>query len=105
MATNALEQIKKLDDQRTKLLDQAKHEAMTRAQEALDDLNALGFAFVISEGNRQGRKSMRQKKDVPCPICKFKTSPAHDGRQHRAQGNKKQPFSSSELSSMGYSKV
>ncbi len=107
MANTALEQIKKLDDQKNKLRDQAKHEGLSRAMEAIEEVNSLGFSYSISErGSARGtRGGVRQKKDAPCPICKFKTSPAHDGRRHRSQGNKKTAFTNNELAALGYSKV
>ena len=108
MANTALDQIKKLDDQRHKLRDHARQEALAKAHEALEDLNALGFTYVIAEGRSKAkgqRKSVREKKDAPCPICDFKTSPPHDGRRHRSQGNKKQPFTNQELAANGYSKI
>ena len=107
MANTALEQIKKLDDQKNKLRDQAKMEGLTRAHEAIEEVNSLGYNYSISEraSSGRGRSGVRQKKDAPCPICKFKTSPPHDGRRHRSQGNKKMPFTNSELAALGYSKV
>ena len=108
MASTALDQIKKLDEQRHKLLDNAKSEALSRVEEALEELNALGFSYVLHEDSGRGRgarRGVRQKNDGPCPICNFKTNPPHDGRRHRAQGNRKQAFSNSELAAMGYVKV
>lgn len=108
MASTALDQIKKLDEQRHKLLDNAKTEALSRVEEALEELNALGFSYALRDETgrgRGGRRGIRQKNDGPCPICNFKTNPAHDGRRHRAQGGRKQAFSNSELSAMGFSKV
>ena len=108
MASTALDQIKKLDEQRHKLLDNAKGEAMARVEEALEELNALGFSYALRDDGGRGRgarRGVRQKNDGPCPICNFKTNPPHDGRRHRAQGARKQPFSNNELSAMGYSKV
>ena len=108
MASTALDQIKKLDEQRNKLLDNAKGEALARVEEALEELNALGFSYTLHEDSVRGRgvrRGIRQKNDGPCPICNFKTNPPHDGRRHRAQGNRKQPFTNNELSAMGYSKV
>lgn len=107
MANTALEQIKKLDDQKNKLRDQAKHEGLSRAMEAIEEVNALGYNYSISEraSAGRGRGGVRQKKDAPCPICKFKTSPPHDGRRHRSQGNKKTAFNNSELAALGYTKV
>ena len=106
MASTALDQIKRLDEQRHKLLDNAKAEGLARVQEALDELNKLGFSYALTENGRgRGRRGVRQKSDGPCPICNFKTNPPHDGRRHRAQGNRKVPFSNAELSSMGFSKA
>ena len=108
MANNALDQIKKLDDQKNKLREQAKQECLVRAHSAIAELNSLGFAYTLIErsaAGRGGKGSMRQKKDAPCPICRFKTHPVHDGRRHRSQGNKKQPFTNQELGELGYAKV
>lgn len=106
MASTALEQIRKLDEQRSKLLDNAKAESLLRVQEALEELNNLGFSYSLSENARgRGRRGVRAKNDGPCPICNFKTNPPHDGRRHRAQGGRKVAFTNAELSAMGYSKV
>lgn len=105
MANSAVEQIKKLDEQRRKLIDQAKHEALALAQEAVDALNELGYSYRLSSrGEGRGRKGARAMKDDNCPVCGFKTSPLHDGRRHRGQGDRKRPFSAAELGEMGYSK-
>ena len=106
MASTALDQIKRLDEQRNKLLDNAKSEGLARVQEALDELNKLGFSYSLSENGRgRGRRGVRQKNDGPCPICNFKTNPPHDGRRHRAQGHRKTAFTNAELSAMGYAKA
>ena len=106
MASTAHEQLRKIDEQRTKLLDNAKAESLARVQVALDELNKLGFSYSLHENGRgRGRRGVRQRNDGPCPICNFKTNPPHDGRRHRAQGHKKVAFTNSELSAMGYSKV
>jgi len=102
----ALEQIRKLDEQRGKLLDNAKAESLLRVQEAIDELNKLGFSYSLSENGRgRGRRGVRQKNDGPCPICNFKTNPPHDGRRHRAQGSRKVAFTNNELASMGFAKA
>ena len=106
MATTALDQLRKIDEQRNKILEGAKSEALARVHEALEELNGLGFSYALHEdGGRKGRRGVRQKSDGPCPICKFKTNPPHDGRRHRAQGDRKVPFSASDLASMGYVKA
>ena len=38
-----LQQLKKLDEERTKLLEGAKADALARAEEAINELTALGF--------------------------------------------------------------
>jgi hypothetical protein len=79
---SVLERLKALDEQRAKLLDDAKQEALGNAQKAVDELNQLGFAYSLSEGSsasRGPRKASskaegvkRQPRDLPCPICNFK---------------------------------
>ena len=106
MASTAHEQLRKIDEQRNKLLDNLKSESLARAQEAIDELNGLGFSYSLQENGRgRGRRGVRQKNDGPCPICNFKTNPPHDGRRHRAQGHKKVAFTNGELSAMGFTKV
>jgi hypothetical protein len=100
-----LDQIRKLDDQRSKLLGEAKDEALQLVHEAIGDLNALGFNYGIVEKARERRGGGRQQSDGPCPICEFKTNPPHDGRKHRSQGNRKKPFSTQELEKFGLKKV
>ena len=45
-----------------------------------------------------------QTRDLPCPICKFKTTPHHDGRMNRSQETKK-PFTVEELMERHLAKV
>jgi hypothetical protein len=105
--TTPLEKIKALDAQRAQLLDDAKKEALENAEKAVAELNGLGFHYSLVEGApaaspaRAPRKAAsqapkRQAKDLPCPICEFKTTPHHDGRMHRSQKTKK-PFTVEEL--------
>lgn len=109
MAKSVAEQLRVLDEQRTKLLDGAKQEALTKAREAVDELNALGFSYVLSSSGRTGGGSRRGTRQVdpnkPCPICGFVTSPPHDGRAHRSQNGKKKPFTAEELSTMNMRKI
>jgi hypothetical protein len=111
--TSVLEKIKALDAQRAQLLEGAKKEALDNAERAVAELNELGFHYTLTEGAtsapRAPRKAAsqapkRQKKDVPCPICNFKTSPPHDGRMHRSQKTKK-PFTVEELMERHLAKV
>jgi hypothetical protein len=96
-----LSQIRKLDDRRSRLLGEAKDAALQLVQEAIRDLNALGFSYRIVEKASQGHGERRKKSEGPCPICEFRTSPRHDGRKHRSQGHKKKPFNAQELTQFG----
>jgi hypothetical protein len=105
--TSVLEKLKALDAQRAQLLEGAKNEALHNAEQAVAELNELGFNYRLVEGAstaspaRASRKAAsqapkRQARDVPCPVCHFKTTPHHDGRMHRSQKSKK-PFTVEEL--------
>jgi hypothetical protein len=96
--TSVLEKLKALDAQRAQLLEGAKKEALDNAEKAVAELNELGFRYTLIEGAtsaaRAPRKATsqapkRQARDLPCPICEFKTTPHHDGRMHRSQKTKK----------------
>jgi hypothetical protein len=110
--TSVLEKLRALDTQRAQLLDDAKKEALEKVEKAVAELNELGFDYRLVEGastERAPRKaasqgSKRQVRDVPCPICNFKTTPHHDGRMHRSQKTKK-PFTVEELMEKGLTKV
>jgi len=111
--TTVLEKLKALDAQRAQLLEGAKKEALDNAEKAVAELNELGFHYTLTEGAtstaRAPRKAAspapkRQARDLPCPICHFKTTPHHDGRMHRSQKSKK-PFSVEELMEKGLTKV
>jgi hypothetical protein len=102
----ALQQIKKLDEERTKLLESVKADALARAEEAINELTALGFAYELVEpaGETTLRKTRTARKaPAPdhhprgtCPICEYTTKPPHDKRSHRSQ-QKKRPFTADEL--------
>jgi hypothetical protein len=117
--TTVLEKLKALDAQRATLLEDAKKEALENAEKAVAELNELGFHYTLTEGASTSRASparaprksssqaqapKRQARDVPCPVCHFRTSPHHDGRMHRSQKTKK-PFSVEELMEKGLTKV
>jgi hypothetical protein len=113
--TSVLEKLKALDAQRAQLLEDAKREALHNAEKAVAELNELGFHYSLTEGAstastaRAPRKATsqapkRQARDLPCPICKFKTMPHHDGRMHRSQKTKK-PFTVEELMEKGLSRA
>ena len=115
--TTVLEKLKALDAQRAQLLEDAKKEALDNAEKAVAELNELGFHYTLTEGAttpralRAPRKTpskaqapKRQARDLPCPICEFRTTPHHDGRMHRSQKTKK-PFSVEELMEKGLSRT
>ena len=111
--TTVLEKLKALDAQRSQLLEGAKKEALDNAEKAVAELNELGFNYRLVEGAtstaRAPRKAAsqapkRQARDLPCPICHFKTTPHHDGRLHRSQKSKK-PFTVEELMERHLAKV
>jgi hypothetical protein len=115
--TSVLEKLKALDAQRAQLLEGAKKEALDNAERAVAELNELGFHYTLTEGAtstaraRAPRKTTskaqapkRQPRDLPCPICHFKTTPHHDGRMHRSQKSKK-AFTVEELMERHLAKV
>jgi hypothetical protein len=111
--TTVLEKLKALDAQRAQLLEGAKKEALENAERAVAELNALGFHYTLTEGasastakapRKASQAPQRQARDLPCPICHFKTTPHHDGRMHRSQKTKK-PFSVEELMEKHLTKV
>ncbi len=100
-----LQQIKKLDEERAKLLESAKADALARAEEAINELTALGFDYELVEPTRKTapRKTTTARKSAPdhhpkgtCPICDYATKPPHDKRSHRTQTRKK-AFTDAEL--------
>jgi hypothetical protein len=99
----ALQQIKKLDEERAKLLESAETDALTRAEEAISELIALGFEYEIVEPARGTARKTSAPDHTPkgtCPICEYATNPPHDKRSHRAQTRKK-PFTDAELAERG----
>ena len=63
---SAVERIKELDDERAKIFDQAKGEALQKATQAVADLNALGLNYRLSIGNAKGdEKQLKKPKAKP----------------------------------------
>jgi len=52
--TSAIQRINELDDERAKIFDQAKEEALQKATQAVADLNALGLNYQLSVINAKG---------------------------------------------------
>ena len=115
MAKAAIDRIRELDEERAQIFDQAKEEALERANEAVAALVALGLQYRLVNGvepspritKTSGKAAVGSKgavRDAPCSICGFKTSPPHDARAHRGQ-TKKKAFNAAELSDKGFAKV
>jgi hypothetical protein len=111
--TTVLEKLKALDAQRAQLLEGAKKEALDNAERAVAELNELGFHYALTEGatstaqaprKTSAQAPKRQARDAPCPICKFKTTPHHDGRMHRSQKSKR-AFTTEDLMEKHLTKV
>jgi hypothetical protein len=59
----AIQRIKELDQERAMLFDQAKEEALRRANQAVEDLNALGLNYRLVAGAAPaGSKSAGKKR-------------------------------------------
>jgi len=106
---SVLDQLKALDEQRAKLLESAKNVALEKANQAIEELNGLGFHYRLAQGSAlarvlraktEGETPTRKPKDADCPICNFRTNPPHDRRSHRGQQRKK-PFTPKELEERG----
>ncbi|MDQ0316423.1 hypothetical protein [Amorphus orientalis] len=55
---SVLDRIKELDQERSKLLQEAKSEALANAQKAVEELNALGFNYrLVSDGETASASS------------------------------------------------
>jgi hypothetical protein len=59
---SAIQRIKELDQERATLFEQAKEEALRRAKEAVEDLNALGLNYRLISGTVPGEKSAGKRK-------------------------------------------
>jgi hypothetical protein len=58
----AIQRIQELDRERAALFEQAKEEALRRATQAVEDLNALGLKYRLVEGElAAGTKGVRKK--------------------------------------------
>lgn len=113
-ALSLMEQVKALDEQRARLIDGAKAEALKKIDEAINELAGLGFKYrLIDDEGSPSRptknstfkaasgdmKITRPMKDKICETCGFKTTPLHDGRAHRSQKSKA-PFTHKELEAL-----
>lgn len=104
-----LDRVRKIDEERGKLLGEAKDEALGRANSAVADLRDLGFSYSLTNGATPAPKGNGSRKgtrtvnpDRACPICGLRTVPGHDARAHRLQGSVKTAFTAGEMISRGY---
>jgi hypothetical protein len=112
MQKSAIEEIKELKARMESMTEQAKAEALDKANEAIGVLRELGLnndmiLKMLGFRGRAAAKESREErapKDEPCPICHFRTDPPHDGRSHRGQPKKK-PFTAEELEQKALTKV
>jgi hypothetical protein len=58
---SAIQRIKELDKERAALFEQAKDEALRRAKQAVEDLNALGLNYRLVAGPPTGNKTADKK--------------------------------------------
>lgn len=59
---SVIEQLKKLDEQRSQLLAKAKSEALTAAEEAVKTLNELGYHYRLVDGTAPAPKAAGEKR-------------------------------------------
>ena len=112
MQKSAIEEIKELKARMESMTEQAKAEALDKANEAIGVLRELGLNndTILKQLGFKGRAAAKESregsapKDEPCPICHFRTDPPHDGRSHRGQPKKK-PFTADELEQKALTKV
>jgi hypothetical protein len=94
-----VQKLARLDAERAEVLASAKADALQKANEAVGELNALGFHYLLcEEGEKPSKKG--EPSDAACPICLYKTMPVHDRRSHKKQAIKA-PFTDEELKVRG----
>lgn len=103
ISASAVAKIKQLQEEIARLSLDAKDDALRRANEAIETLNALGFPYELMDDHvrRHGHAKRRTRKVGPCTVCGYATEPPHNARKHNGQGDDKQPFSAEELETHG----
>lgn len=98
MTTSSLSQLRALEKQKSRLLENAKIELLEKIDRDLQLLRELGFDYGLSKKKRiHKRANGKHLSGRPCGICGFETDKPHDARSHRWQ-KPKGPFSDKELS-------
>jgi DNA-binding protein H-NS len=81
--------------------------AAIKAGKKIEDFLITESAQSKASGRNNAKGAavkLKPSKAEACPICKFQTTPPHDGRTHRYQ-KKKAPLSAAELADKGLTKV
>jgi hypothetical protein len=99
-----IDKFKDLQLRADKVRNEAKQEALAKAKEALAELKDLGFTFQLIE-HKETALGKGTVAAGPCSLCKFETTPPHDGRAHRSQGDEKVPFTRAQLKKLGLQKL
>jgi hypothetical protein len=98
-----VQKLARLDAERAEILASAKSDALQKANDAVTELNALGFQYHLSEEAQKA--AMTKGKPVgPCSICNVTTNPTHDARSHKKQ-EPKRAFTDEELKARNLVKV
>jgi hypothetical protein len=109
MAKSALEQIQELTAQMEKIKGEAFKEALAKAEAAVNELNALGYTYRLSQLEDRPSKTNRAsgtRAPIVCKVCNFATVPGHNARLHQKhQGNDHKPFTDGELAALGLTKA
>jgi hypothetical protein len=97
-----MQKLVRIDAERAELFASLKSDALQKANDAVAELNALGFHYHLSE--EAPKANGTHEPTGPCPVSKFETQPIHDGRSQRTQ-TVKTAFDDDELKQRGYAKV
>jgi hypothetical protein len=65
----AIQRIKELDQERATLFEQAKEEALRRANDAVEDLNALGLHYRLVTGTAAGENKSAGKESQKAGVA------------------------------------
>jgi riboflavin biosynthesis pyrimidine reductase len=79
---SVLDQIKKLDAEKARLLSAAKEEALQKAEEAVATLNELGFKYRLVEGGRKAAATGKRRTGIRDEV--LATIKAHPDGMKRA---------------------
>jgi hypothetical protein len=101
-AQQALEAIAKIETLRAEGIAELLAER-TKLNEQLAQLGYMEHTAPKKRGTRAGAGTVDPTK--PCSVCNFITTPNHDARKHRAQGENKKAFNAKELEAFGLKKV